>query len=278
MNFQLCLRAAAAVVLSLPALAWSADAPPAGTVTMLTGRGTATSPDGTIRQLAKGDPVFAGEIISSSINTYVNLKFSDGGYFLLRPNSRFHIVDFVDHTGAAAAPAAPPAPAPGAPPASPVQPVAPLVTQQATQGGESHAFFRLLKGGFRSISGLVGKLNHDEYQVATPVATIGIRGTDYEAVICDAACASDPVVAAGLPAGQKAEGGLLTGVIEGRIAVGDPSQCPGNASPAGQQSGGCVEVPAGQYHLTTADGSQVVLGSQPHFLNVDPIPNPRLCQ
>ena len=51
--------------------------------------------------------------------------------------------------------------------------------------GASHAFFSLLKGGFRTVSGLIGKINHEDYSVATPVATIGIRGTDYLTVLCD---------------------------------------------------------------------------------------------
>jgi len=35
------------------------------------------------------------------------------------------------------------------------------------------------KGGFRTITGLISKGNPDGYQVNTPVATIGVRGTDY---------------------------------------------------------------------------------------------------
>src|SRR3546814_15472343 len=40
-------------------------------------------------------------------------------------------------------------------------------------------FFRLLKGGFRAVSGLIGRVDHEEYRVSTPVATIGLRGTEY---------------------------------------------------------------------------------------------------
>ncbi len=35
------------------------------------------------------------------------------------------------------------------------------------------------KGGFRTITGLISKAHPDNYQVNTPVATIGVRGTDY---------------------------------------------------------------------------------------------------
>lgn len=37
----------------------------------------------------------------------------------------------------------------------------------------------LIEGGFRTITGLIAKNNPDDYQVNTPVATIGVRGTDY---------------------------------------------------------------------------------------------------
>jgi len=38
---------------------------------------------------------------------------------------------------------------------------------------------RLVEGGFRTITGLIAKNNPSDYQVNTPVATIGVRGTDY---------------------------------------------------------------------------------------------------
>lgn len=37
----------------------------------------------------------------------------------------------------------------------------------------------LVKGGFRTITGLIAKNNPNKYQVNTPVATIGVRGTEY---------------------------------------------------------------------------------------------------
>ncbi len=48
---------------------------------------------------------------------------------------------------------------------------------------ESSMFLSLLKGGFRSVTGLIGRLNRDGYRVTTPSATIGIRGTDHEPVV-----------------------------------------------------------------------------------------------
>src|SRR5712671_2711118 len=40
----------------------------------------------------------------------------------------------------------------------------------------------VVKGGFRTITGLIGKIKRESYRVATPAATLGIRGTDFELV------------------------------------------------------------------------------------------------
>ena len=39
--------------------------------------------------------------------------------------------------------------------------------------------FRLVRGGFRTVTGQIGKVDHDRYSVVTTQATIGIRGTHY---------------------------------------------------------------------------------------------------
>jgi hypothetical protein len=44
----------------------------------------------------------------------------------------------------------------------------------------SNFLVSLVRGGFRSITGLIGKTNPDAYQIRTSTATVGIRGTDHE--------------------------------------------------------------------------------------------------
>jgi len=41
------------------------------------------------------------------------------------------------------------------------------------------ALFSMLKGGFRAVTGLISSRNREAFKVATPLATIGIRGTDF---------------------------------------------------------------------------------------------------
>jgi hypothetical protein len=267
-NMSMMKTLAASLALGCCAFAGAAMAGPAGEITLLTGRGTSTSVDGAIRTLAKGDPVYSGEVISSSVNSYLNIKFADGGFVLLRPNSRFEIENFayVSPEETAKKPVQTPAPIinPAGPAASsrPMAPPAPA----AAQANTASAFFRLLKGGFRAVSGLVGHVDRNEYRVSTPVATIGIRGTDYELILCDAPCAADPVIAGSLPLGAIAEGGAVVGVITGGVLVTNAA-------------GKAAELGENQYLVNLPDGTQIRLPFEPRFLRVDPIPNPaKVCE
>ena len=56
------------------------------------------------------------------------------------------------------------------------------ISEYAFQGQEpsaQRAFFNLVKGGMRTITGLIGRTQRQNYGVQTLVATIGIRGTHY---------------------------------------------------------------------------------------------------
>lgn len=51
---------------------------------------------------------------------------------------------------------------------------------------------KLVKGGMRVVSGWLAKLNRADYKVLTPTATIGIRGTDHEVLVLEAASTAQP--------------------------------------------------------------------------------------
>jgi hypothetical protein len=73
------------------------------------------------------------------------------------------------------------------------------------------AFFDLVKGGLRTLSGLIGKAKADNYGVTTKTATIGIRGTHYSLVVCNDSCRGS--------SGALAPNGTYGTVTDGRIAV-----------------------------------------------------------
>lgn len=297
MKPALCSAAGLVRALALLTLAGGASqalaAAKAGEVTLLTGRGTATDQaTANIRELAKGEPLFAGEVITTAVNSYLNIKFQDGSYVLLRPNSRFEIADYQYAEDAAPAPAAPPAEAPRPAPATPPRPAPPAAAPAPSGNRGSRAFFRLIKGGFRAVSGLIGKADPNEYRVSTPVATIGIRGTDYVAVICDAACARDPILRDELPqAAEAMEGGLIAGVIDGGIGVTSQAQSARAPAPitltsatgwlglVGAVQPTTTELGPNQYVAVQADGKQIPLTRMPGFLVRTPIPDPAtICQ
>lgn len=259
--------------LALALLAWAGAlqaATPAAEVLLLTGRGTAASGEGAVRLLAKGQPVFPGELINTGANSYLNLRFKDGSYILLRPNSRFMIENYT-YTGPEVSHAPAPkdvdsasagqtreVPKPAAAPALAATPTA------AAPAG-SRAFFKLLRGGFRAVSGLIGKGSPGDYRVSTPVATIGIRGTDYVVILVDPSMTGDPAFEEAT-GGSAPAGSVVVGVVTGGVFV---------ANAAGQQ----FDVNAGQYSLTLPDGSTIMLPFDPQFIRVDPIPNPTtFCQ
>jgi hypothetical protein len=77
---------------------------------------------------------------------------------------------------------------------------------------EPRSIFSLLKGGFRTVTGAIGRLHSRErYAVRTPTATIGIRGTHYTVVHCDDDC--------GGAERASIANGTYGGVTDGRIEV-----------------------------------------------------------
>lgn len=250
----------ALLAMLLPGATAAAERQAAATVMLLTGSASASDTQTlAMRVLAKDDKVYPGEVITSGTNTYVNLRFSDGGFILLRPNTRFVIEDFAaDAQTVATAAKTEPAKEKAAPALRPVPSSAPDIAAAPTA---RRAFLRLLKGGFRAVSGLIGKADPAEYRINTPVATIGIRGTDYWVVYCDAACAGDKALQDGLPEGASALNGVIVGVIAGGIF-------------STNDAGATVGVNVNQFMITLPDGRQIFLPYAPEFLRLDPIPDP----
>jgi hypothetical protein len=221
------------VLCLLTAPAWASAQPTAaGNVVMATGAATASTPAGEIRALEKGSAVFSGETLHTAPGSFVNVKFSDGSYTLLRPGTRLEISAYAYTAPAAEAEPASPAEASPTPTATPTPAaVAPApttaptatppplaaVTTAAGSPVPDRAFLRLLKGGFRAVSGAIGKLNQEDYRISTPVATIGIRGTQpFVQLVEDDSPFIDQM---GLPEGLQAAGGAIIGTFTGEIEV-----------------------------------------------------------
>ncbi len=118
----------------------------AGTVVNLSGPLLAKKADGTVKILSLKSEVEQGDTLVSEKGTYARIKFVDNSEVTLRPNTLFKIDNFS--------------------------------YDEAKPEGDS-AFFTLLKGGLRSITGALGKRNREKVGINTPTATIGIRGTTF---------------------------------------------------------------------------------------------------
>lgn len=119
----------------------------AGNVQFVTGEASLLAPDGSSRAVQKGGAVEEGDRVKTSGNSIVQLKMIDGGLLSVRANTDMTISTY--QTG----------------------------NKQNTKGKVE---FSLASGTFRSITGAISKANKQGYKVTTPVATIGIRGTDHE--------------------------------------------------------------------------------------------------
>lgn len=227
----------ALAVLACAPAAWAN----AGKVLLVTGQATATSAEGVTRTLRKGDSVSQGDTITTARFSYANVEFTDTGRTLIGPNSEF-VIEAYSHS-------------------SPASAGGPRSRGRSTVGTtDSNAVFRLLRGGFRAVTGLIGRSNPQRYQVKTPVATIGIRGTDFIATVCDADCELGPG-----SEGKDPNGGTVAGVYDGGISV--------------TNSAGDVEnLDTNQFLLVTASGEMVRLPVPPEFLLLSPLEDPAACE
>ena len=140
------------VFLQLPTLCFAQGA---GSVVFASGAAVIVARDGRSREAVRGAEFLSGEMIDTA-DGRVQLRFLDGASMSLQPATRFRIDDFR------------------------------FVVQDGKASGDDRGIFSLIRGGFRTITGLIGKERREQYRVDTAVATIGIRGTDYSAQLGDA--------------------------------------------------------------------------------------------
>ncbi len=141
------------------------------------------------RPLRAGDPVNVGDTVVTGAASRAQLLMGDGARVALRAGSRFRVESFELGAGVRD---------PGS---------------AAVAASTGRSISTLLKGGFHTTSGSVGKGDPAAYEVRVPIGTLGIRGTDYVAVFCRGDCSDAP----GLKPGEPVRDGLYLGVYSGSI-------------------------------------------------------------
>jgi len=166
-----------AAVAVLAAISGSVFAAGAGQIQHLSGTLSVQRADGSVRILSQKSEVNPGEVLTTQRDSYAQINFSDGSSMTMRPNTQMKLESY-------------------------------QFVQDKPQ--EDSAFFRLIKGGLRTVTGLVGKRgNQDAYRIGTTTATIGIRGSAGETLDCTQGC--DGVV----PGGDKSEKAVYHNTLTG---------------------------------------------------------------
>ncbi|MFC1690234.1 FecR domain-containing protein [Pseudomonadota bacterium] len=144
--------------LALSTVAFAQDS--SGMVVASRGEVIALSNGGS-RELKQGDYVYVNDEIMTSNRSFAVLQFTDGAKVTVRPDTTL------------------------------------IIEQYLYAGNDSdEATLNLVEGGLRVITGAMAKSNPENYKVRTPVALMGVRGTEFSIMLCgDEVCAEDQLEA-----------------------------------------------------------------------------------
>jgi hypothetical protein len=135
-------------------------------------------------RVEKGQSLAANTTVTTEAKSYAVLKFEDGTVVLLKENTSFQVQAYS------------------------FSPKAPE---------SANAVFNLLKGGLRMVTGLVTSRNRDAMRIATPHATIGIRGTEFTAELTNPLFVATQV---GVVSLTNSAGTLLVGAGQAASVLG----------------------------------------------------------
>ncbi len=112
----------------------------------------ATQPGGTPRPLTRRSVIYEHDVVSTDKTSTGEIGFTDGSLMSLNSDTAIKIDEYKYKEGGGG-------------------------------GKDDKSVINLVKGGFRTITGAIPKENPEGYKMNTPVATIGVRGTEYVTVL-----------------------------------------------------------------------------------------------
>lgn len=210
-----------------------ATAQPVGEVEFSRGVGFAQSAGQVPRILGKGLPLNEGDRLTTAEDSSAIVKLQDGTRMTLRPGSEM------------------------------------LVQQYKFKEGSSDnsMVMQLLRGGFRAITGLISKNAPNAAKIQTATATIGIRGTDFDARICAQDCKAESARVSEKPRPNAVSASAKLLSAQGEINALDGSGGKRRlVDGAGVYPGETVEMgAAAKGMLAFRDESRLTLGSNTRF-------------
>ena len=223
-------KVSALLLLLISLLFWS-PAPagePVGIIKYARGDVTIEASSGKTRKARKNELLQPNELVVTGAESLAVIELSDKSRMTLRPNSSFR------------------------------------VSQIGTNdNGEESAILNLLRGGLRLVTGLIAQINPAGYRLNTPVATIGIRGTDFNTRICGADCALEEALLADKAAASKIKEGLYVNMDDGATYM---------QNFASNQPVDLVKGEAG--FVADLNTAPAKLDSVPAFQALDKVPSP----
>lgn len=115
----------------------------AGRVDFVFGEASLRGANGQVRAVTRGAEVLDGDTLVTG-NGRAQIRFTDGAFVSLQPNTEFGVREY---------------------------------RYEGKTDGTERGLFALVRGAMRTVTGAIGRYNRASYQVRTPTATVGIRGT-----------------------------------------------------------------------------------------------------
>lgn len=171
------------LLLSLGAIAQNV-----GEVEFARGVGFAQSTGQTPRTLGKGLSLQEGDRVTTAEGGTAIVRLQDGTKMTVRPNSEMVIQQFKFKESAS----------------------------------DNSMVMQLLRGGFRAITGLISKSSPNAAKIQTATATVGIRGTDFDARICTADCQAESAKVAEKPHANSILASAKLVSLQGEIYAQEP--------------------------------------------------------
>jgi len=162
------------------------------------------------RRLEVGHSVYSTEHLVSAADSFAHLQFRDGSSVSLQAESAFDIVNYKFNE----------------------------------PGYKNVSAYKLIAGGLRFVTGLMGKKEPSAFSLTTRVVTIGVRGTDFS-INCSGGCDT---------------GGVVTHVTEGGITQ--------------QNQSGAYVLGAGLYSTISSPQSAPVVSKVAPFFSNNIAPEP----
>lgn len=223
--------------------------PGAGKVVFVSGPAELVAADGSRRAVAAGTEIRQGEQIATGLDGYVHLRMVDNAFVAVRPDSRLAIE---------------------------------VYEYDAARPAASKIKLQLFAGNARTVSGKGGEAAKQNYRFNTPMAAIGLRGTDYTVVsgadatrvsVSRGAVAVTPLgdgcsAAALGPCATSATRELNAGLSHAYLEVSPRNRVPVLVRPEQDPQGGANQNPANRPQEPNAENkSELKLASSKEAVN-----------